>query len=421
MAPLRSPAAGPISRRRLLQGASGAVLLAELGLVRRRAAAADPGEPTRREAYALDPSITYLNHASIGTVPNVVLGALAGYQQLCETNPWLYMWSDPWREPLAEVRAAAAGCLGCAADEVAIVHNTTEVFNTLSQGLPIGPGDEVLFSSLNHPGASICWEHQAARRGFEVRRFEWPIAEVGAMTRDAIVDRYAAEMGPRTRVVVLPHVDNMVGLRHPVAEIAAAARERGARWVLVDGAQSVNVVPVDVTRLGVDAYATSAHKWTQAPKGLGFTYLRRDRQPEVAPMWVTWGQRIWKDDARAFEDYGTRALPSVIALGDALRFQARLDPAAREARHRATWEALRRRVAARPDLIWRSPVDWTLAAPLCAIEPRAAAADVAHHLFDRHGVVVRPFTTPQLDALRLSPNLSNDDRDLERCLTAIAA
>ncbi len=403
------------SRRRLLQGAGGAALAAQLGAIRRVAAATVPSPSGGRADYLLDDGVAYLNHASIGTVPRVVHAAHVGYLELCESNPWLYMWSDPWREPVDEVRTQVGNLLGCATEEVALVHNTTEFFNTLAQGLPIGPGDEVLFSSLNHSGASVCWENQAPARGFSVRRFDWPLDRVPEMTADEVVELHAGQISSATAVLVLPHVDNRVGLRHPVRRLAALARERGVRWVLIDGAQSVNVLPVDVGQLDVDAYVTSAHKWTQSPKGLGFAYVRRERQGEIRPMWVTWGQRLWGSDARRFEDYGTRALPAVIALGDALAFQARLEPSEREARHRGLWATLRKRAAEVPQLRWRSPSSWDLAAGLSAVSVEGrSSAEVGRALFEEHGIVMRAFSEPGFDALRISPNLMNSADDLER-------
>jgi L-cysteine/cystine lyase len=415
------------SRRDLLKGAGAAALLAEIGLIRQAAAMATtepegvigdsvaiPGED-----YSLDPAVTYLNHASIGTVPRVVQRAHRGYLDLCETNPWLYMWSEPWAEPREKVRTQAANLLGCDSDELALTHNTTEFFNVLAHGLPLGAGDEVLFSSLNHAGASVCWFHTAERRGFTARRFDFPLGGIGELTEDAVVELYAEAIGPGTRVLVMPHVDNMVGLRHPVERISALARERGVRWIAVDGAQTANMVPLDVHALGVDVYATSAHKWTQSPKGLGFAYVKREIQSELEAMWVTWGQQRWAGSARVFEDYGTRAMPAVLALGDALSFQDRLPMAEREDRHRRLWRALRELVDRNGDLVWRSPTEWSSSAALYAVEVRGRESnEVAGRLFSDEGILVRPFSTPDLNALRVSPNVANGVEDLERFAAA---
>ena len=113
----------------------------------------EPG-PQLREQYLLDPDVIYFNHGSIGTMPRAVADARRRYVETCERNPWRYMWSGDWDPPRELVRAKASRYLGCDPNEMAITHNTTEGFNVLAHGLPLGPGDEVVFSSLNHPGAS---------------------------------------------------------------------------------------------------------------------------------------------------------------------------------------------------------------------------------------------------------------------------
>ena len=406
------------SRRDLLKGVGAAAILAEISRIRGLAAQPTGDGPTAQ--YSVDPTVTYLNHASIGTVPRAVQAAHRGYLELCETNPWLYMWSEPWTAPREAVRTQAAKLLGCESDELAIVHNTTECFNTLAHGLPLGAGDEVLFSALNHAGASVCWHHVAKRQGFKVRQFDFPLAGIEDATAEWVVERYVEAIGPQTRVLVLPHVDNMVGLRHPVARIAEIARDRGVRWVAVDGAQTVNMIPVHVGALGVDVYATSAHKWTQSPKGLGFAYLSREIQQDLEPMWVTWGQKWAQGSARIYEDYGTRALPAVLALGDALEYQAAVPMKKREAHHQRLWRELRALVASRDDLSWRSPGRWELSAALYAVEVAGRdSTECAQQLFAEHGIVVRPFATPELNALRVSPNLASDAADLERLGVAL--
>ena len=223
-------------------------------------------------------------------------------------------------------------------------------------------------------------------------------------------------------MLVLPHIDNVVGLRHPVREIAAAARERGVRWIAVDGAQSIGMLPVEVAALGVDVYATSPHKWLQAPKGLGLCYLRPAIREVLRPMWVTWGQGIedWRGTARVFEDYGTRNLPEVLALGDAIAFQQRLGAEAKAAHHRRLWEHARAEVEARPGLIWRSPGRWELSAALWAIEVEGRKSTrVFERLFRQDGFVFRPFSTRGLETLRISPNVASTTGDLDRLLAAL--
>jgi len=370
---------------------------------------------TVRDRYLLSPDVIYFNHGSIGTIPRVVVEARAAYLELCETNPWLYMWGGAWEEPREAVRQLSANLLGCETSEVAFTHNTTEGFNTLAGGLTLGPGDEVLFSSLNHPGAAICWEHYAETRGFTVKAFDFPILDIPNMTADDVLNAYDRNITSATRVLVIPHVDNIVGLRYPVKQLAALAKSKGVEIVAVDGAQTVGMIEVDMSELGVDVYCTSPHKWLQAPKGLGLMYVRQDLQDDIRPIWVTWGQNRWRGTARVFEDYGTRNLAEVLTLGDAIEFQNSFGAAAKESRYRELWETFRTATEESGRVTWRSPTTWEMSVSLYALEIGDITSQAAfNHMYEEHGFVFRPFNTQELNTVRISPNVYNSEEEIER-------
>jgi len=410
-----------LNRRGFLKGSVAAALLAELGAARALAAKqiAQVDAFGSAEGYSLRSGLTYLNHASVGTIPTAVREAHERYLRICESNPWLYIWSDPWRDSIAQVRGQFAKLFGCRADHVALTHNTTEVMNLAAHGLPLDPGDEVLFSSLNHDGASVCWQMRAPERGFTVRRFPFDLAQIERLEPAAVVTRYAEAIGPNTRVLVLPHIDNIVGLAHPLKALANMAREQGVRWIIVDGAQSAGMLDLDLAEANIDVYAVSAHKWLQAPKGLGAACFSDAALKAIRPMWVTWGQQRWHD-ARRFEDYGTRALPAVMALADALKFQTAIDPARRRAHHYRLRQYLCRRVSERPGLRWNSPQHPELASAIHSIHlEHEAAGRAAERLFAEHDMVVRPFEGRAINALRVSPGLNNTQTDLDRLIDAL--
>lgn len=417
------------NRRAFLRAAGAGAALAAVADVRAAFAASLDALPRRlgtttpfdtlADEYMLGADVLYFNHASIGTIPRAVHAERVRLLELCETNPHLYMWGEAWQEPREEARTDAAAVLGCDVDDVAFTHNTTEGFNLLASGLPLGPGDEVLFSSLNHPGASNAWTHQAARRGYDVRRFDFPIADVPGLSADDVVALHVREVSDRTRVLVFPHIDNIVGLRHPVQALTRAAKARGVAVVAVDGAQSLGMVPVDVAAAGVDVYAASPHKWLQAPKGTGLLYIRPELRERVPAMWVSSGMGRGAGTARVFEDYGTRNLAEVLTLGWGIAFQRRLDRTlegqgtSRADRHGAHWRTFRDAVDASPRLTWYSPRDWDLGATLFLIGVAGRpAAELSETLNRDHGAVFRPFRTQGIDASRISPNLQTSDEEI---------
>jgi len=416
-------------RRSFLRGAAAAGVLAALGDVRAAfAASLDRVAPNRGGApfqglsgeYMVAPDVLYLNHASIGTVPRAVHDAHVRYLEICEGNPHEHIWGSVWQEPREEVRSKAAALIGADAADVALTHNTTEGFNTLAQSLALEPGDEVLFSSLNHGGASAPWQHHSETPGYTVRRFDFPIADVPSLTLDDVVRIHMDAVGDRTRVLVFPHVDNIVGLRHPVRELVRAARARGVEFIAIDVAQSLGMIDVDVRDMDVDFLAASPHKWVQAPKGTGLLYMKTEHRDRVRPMWVTAGQ-VPRGTIRVYEDYGTRDSPGLLAFGDALDFQQRLGAAAKLDRYRTMRERFRQATDASPSLRWLSPSSWELSSSLYLIEfTGRRSADVLASTGESDGVVFRAFRTQGLDGGRISPNLVTTDEQLERFLSLVS-
>ena len=130
------------------------------------------------KTYLLKEKSSYLNHASIGTVPKLIHQAHIKYLEICESNPSMYVWGNIWKEVTENTRQLASSLIHCNVDDLAITHNTTEGFNILAHGLKLSQNDEVLFSSLNHAGASMAWLGLSNIKGFKVRTFDFPTNKI---------------------------------------------------------------------------------------------------------------------------------------------------------------------------------------------------------------------------------------------------
>ncbi|MEM7297560.1 MAG: aminotransferase class V-fold PLP-dependent enzyme [Bacteroidota bacterium] len=363
--------------------------------------------------YLLDPNITYFNHASIGTIPKLVHEAHISYLKLCESNPWLYTWSDPWIERKEEVRNKVAEFSGCKPNEIVLTHNTTGGMNLLASGLPLKKGDEVLYSSFNHSGARVCWEYYAKSNGYEVRKFEFKNEHW--QSEEAIIEAYVSQVSSKTRVVVIPHIDNIIGALHPVKHLAKALREKGVQYVAIDGAQSVGLSKVNLSDLGVDFYATSPHKWIQSPKGTGFLYIKEDVQKDVKPLIVTWGQKRWTTDIRRFEDFGTRDLPEVLSIGDAIEFQRKIDFEKSRTRRQSLKNYFKSKVESHDEVKWMSPNSYGDDVSIFAIEVTGRKAnEFAKEMYEKNGFVFRPFESETRNTVRISLNIANTTAEINR-------
>jgi L-cysteine/cystine lyase len=163
-------------------------------------------------------------------------------------------------------RAGYARVLGTAPEHVALTGSTTDGLNTVIGGLRLGPGDEVLTTDQEHPGLLAPLRRASLVHGVSVRVV--PFTEV------------AGEVRPGTRLVACSHVSWVNGL---IADVAAL-RATGVPFVL-DAAQGLGAIPVDVEALGCDFYAASGQKWLCGPEGSGCLYVRPDRLQELEPPW----------------------------------------------------------------------------------------------------------------------------------------
>ncbi|MEM7280431.1 MAG: aminotransferase class V-fold PLP-dependent enzyme [Pseudomonadota bacterium] len=419
------------TRREFLKQATAAGAAASLALAEVRTAVAQQVQawPSAQSSdqqftdlarhYLLDEQVVYLNHSSIGTMPQAVFEARSKFQRLCEKNPWAYIWGGEWEAPREEVRRQCAKILSCSHEDIALTHNTTEAFNLLAQGLPLKKGDEVLFSTLNHPGASVSFFHMGKQKGYAVRQFDFPIQDVPTLSSDDLVDIYTKQITDRTRLLVFPHIDNIVGLRYPVAALSKAARARGVEFVAVDAAQSVGMLPVNVAELDVDLYATSGHKWLQASKGSGFAFIGTRMRKSLRPMWVTWGQKEWDGTVRIFEDYGTRNMADVLTLGAALTFHQQIPSDVRETRLGDLWSYTKQLAEDYRTTTWFSAKRFELGTALCALRVDDDAKKLAKNLYEEHQIVLRGFTTKAGNTLRLTPNIFTSKRDIKLFFDAL--
>jgi selenocysteine lyase/cysteine desulfurase len=320
-----------------------------------------------REHFLIPKGTVYCNTGTLGASPREVVDALAQGITRLETTlaDWPYEQADG--EPLTgyqkleDVRASAGRFVNASAAEIALTQNATMGMNFLANGLDLSAGDEVVSTDQEHGGGISPWRLLAKRRGIIVK--ELALEPVLSQGPDAIVRLFESALTPRTRVVMFSHITSGLGALLPARELCALARDRGA-LAIVDGAQAVGQIEVDVKALGCDAYVGSPHKWMLAPKGTGFMYLRKEVQDR---FWTTLASYQWdnhEDGAFRFMQFGTGSVPVVEGLTAALRFIEKVGMA-----RIARWDAmltkrLREGLATIPAARVASPADPRLTAAI---------------------------------------------------------
>jgi selenocysteine lyase/cysteine desulfurase len=276
-----------------------------------------------RRHFLIPANTVYCNTGTLGASPREVVDALTLGIRRLETTlaDWPYEQADgeplTGYQQLVEVRASAGRFVNASAAEIALTQNATMGMNFLANGLDLNAGDEVVSTDQEHGGGISPWRLLAKRRGIVVK--ELALEPVLANGPDAVVRLFESALTPRTKVVMFSHITSGLGALLPARELCALARDRGA-LAIVDGAQAVGQIEVDVQALGCDAYVGSPHKWMLAPKGTGFMYLRKDVQDR---FWTTLASYQWdnhEDGAFRFMQFGTGSVPVADGLVAALRF-----------------------------------------------------------------------------------------------------
>ncbi|HEY3934387.1 MAG TPA: aminotransferase class V-fold PLP-dependent enzyme [Gemmatimonadales bacterium] len=362
--------------------------------------------------FMFEAGLVYLQTGSLGPTPRPVMDrAIAAWREL-ELDP-VYYGYGPQENAMNAVRAQAAAFLGCTTDELVLTKCTTDGINSVAQGMTFAPGDRVLTTDQEHPGGRVGWDYVARRFGVELDIVAIPPGEIDAQ---AIVDRFAKQITSRTRALSFSHLLTSTGLRMPVADLSALARARGCIAV-VDGAQAVGGIAVNVKALGCHAYLTSGHKWLLGPTGTGLMYLSAELGRTVDPIAQQSGRAAYSDSS------GVTNIPGVLGLGAAIEYHLAIGSAQIEAHNLGLAKRVYEAVKELPVLDLVSPPPGPLASPLVSyrLPERFDSRTLVLNLLNKHKVVVKGVPTNWFNGQRISTHLFNDEHDVDALVAALKA
>lgn len=371
---------------------------------------------------------TYLDSAATAQKPQVVLDALLAYLAggVANVHRAQHLPGERATRAFEATRSKAAQWLNAAsAEEIVFTRGSTESLNLLAYGLEhlLQPGEQIVISAAEHHANLLPWQQLAKRRGLEL--VVLPLDAAGSID----LGEAARLIGPRTRLLAVSQLSNVLGRWQPLTELLALAKAHGALTV-IDGAQGAVHARPDMQALGCDFYVCSAHK-LYGPDGVGLLHGRRETLAKMQ-HWQLGGEMLLDadyHDARfrpaplGFEA-GTPAVSAVIALGAALDWLSGLDQAA-VARHEAALHGeLLAGLQARAGVRLLGEPQLALA---CFEVEGVHNADLAH-LLGEQGIAVRTgqhCAMPLMKrlglggAIRVSLGLYNDGADLQRFFNAL--
>src|SRR5262245_29114511 len=303
-----------------------------------------------RGQFLLRDDEVFFNTATLGSPPRVVVDAVADSMRSLAGNmaEWDYKPDHPnWFTGYASenpLRDKLAKLIHADREEIALIQNATMGMNFIAGGLDLAPGDEVLQTDQEHVGSKSCWELLQKRHGVVWKTVKMPVPardpqEIVALVEQAIT--------AKTKVIAWPQITSQLGTVMPVRAICDLARARGI-FSVIDGAQAIGQIPVDVRAMNCDAWFGSPHKWLLAPAGNGLLYVRRDSAGRV---WTTLASGEWaneKDPGLRFQQLGTGNLSLVVGLDEAVDLHFRVGPERWFARIRQLGDHLRTKLAGVP-------------------------------------------------------------------------
>ena len=273
--------------------------------------------------------LVWLDNAATTQKPQVVIDRLAYFYAHENSNVHRAAHTMAARatDAYESARTTVAGFLGApSADNVVFTRGTTEAINLVAQSWGrkhVGPDDEIVVSHLEHHANIVPWQQLCAETGAKLKVI--PVDDDGRL----LLDAYGSLLNPRTRLVSVAHVSNVLGTIVPVKEVIEAAHRAGAR-VLIDGAQAVAHMAVNVQALDADFYTFSGHK-IFGPTGIGALFAKRELLEEMPPWQgggnmisdVTFERTVYQGPPARFEA-GTGNIADAVGLGCALGYLSRL-------------------------------------------------------------------------------------------------
>ena len=366
----------------------------------------------------------YLNTGTCGPLPAETAAAMADITdwelRIGRASPDTYY---DVLQRMDEARAALAAILGADIRDIALTHSVTEAMNIATWGIDWRPGDRAVTARRSeHAGGLSALYAVRDRQGVQLELVDLP----DAGDHDRVLAAFDAAIRPGTRLVSLSHVSHATGRLLPIAEIAELAHARGA-LVVVDGAQAVGAIPVEVAALGVDLYGVAGQKWLLGPEGTAALYVAPSALERVQRTYASfWSYekhdlaglaRPWPD-ARRFE--GTSGVNHSLVIGLArstgwLSMYVGLDWAHRRTAELAGSTAVR--LAAIPDVELVTPVE-AMAGLIVFRVAGWPAGSVVDELGARIFVISR--VIEELDAIRFSVGWFNSEDEIERTLALVA-
>jgi len=228
--------------------------------------------------------VHYLNNGTNGPIPKAAYEAMkAEADKEFYEGRYLPFLSDLYNT-MDDTRKLLGQILGASYEEIALTQSTTESLNIVFWGLNLQPGDEVIVTNSDHTSAIAPLAQVKMKKGITVKFMDVDYGD--EYSDEKLLNKLSEMFTPRTRLVVFPHVSFTIGLTFPLKKIVDLCHDNKI-MVMADGAQSAGATSINLNESKIDFYAIAGRKWLLGPEGIGALYIRKDRIPEVDPIFIS--------------------------------------------------------------------------------------------------------------------------------------
>jgi len=363
---------------------------------------------TIQDAWDADRALLNLNNGGCSPAPRAALEAL--FRTWRFANQTMYHNLMAILDPEVEaVRQQLAGIFGASPETIAIVRNASEALETVTFGLELKPGDEVLSTTHDYPRMVTAWKQRQKRDGVKFTQIPLPVPVKSA---DEIVTLFEQAITPQTRVMHFCQAIFMTGQLLPVKRLCRLARSRGILSI-VDGAHAFAHLDFKADDLECDFYGTSLHKWLSAPVGNGMLHVRKELIPSLWPLFAHDDPK--SADIRKFEQFGTHPVPIFLSISESARLHLAIGAQRKQERLRFLRDAWAKPLLAEPNVKLLTSLDPEQSCGIATMSIEGIDPGLfADYLLKRCKIVVSPIVFPGVSGIRVTPHVYTTLPEIDR-------
>ena len=368
-----------------------------------------------RGHYRTDNRFINLENGFYCFQPDTVLEAFIGNVRAINGEASHYMRTR-LDSDVVKVRTSLAAFAGCPVEELVVTRNTTESLDTVINGFDWKPGDEAVMGNQDYGSMIDMFSLQARRHGIVNKIVDIPL---DPQSDEEVFDVYRQAITGKTRLLMVSHMIGGTGHILPVAAICDMAHQHGVQ-VMVDGAHSFAHLDFKIPDLRCDYFGSSLHKWLSVPIGNGLLYVRRDRIPELWPMFGDAGMA--DDDICKLNHRGTHPIHTDLTIDNAIAFHEAIGSARKMARLRYLQNYWTGKVRKIPGVAMYTPRATERSCAIGNVGIKGIApADLARTLLERFNIYTVAIERPPVHGVRVTPQLYTSPQELDALVTAITA